>query len=147
MMALDEHGNPRGGIRTTYVDVPTAKYVIRPAASTPVIRQRRAYIATGGQKAANLMCGLSTAQIAFAPAKLKELYKNKQGYVKAVEKRLTELEKAGWSLPLYREMILARRGESELLRRGQTRSRNFHFFCSSSSRTFSSSSSSRLFVQ
>jgi hypothetical protein len=52
------------------------------------------------------MCGLSTAQIALAPAKLKELYKNKQGYVKAVETRLTALEKAGWSLPLYREMIL-----------------------------------------
>ena len=27
--------------------------------------------------------------------------------MKAVEKRLTELEKAGWSLPVYREMILA----------------------------------------
>ena len=32
MMALDEHGNPRGGIRNTYVDVPMAKYTIRPAA-------------------------------------------------------------------------------------------------------------------
>jgi hypothetical protein len=106
MMAMDEHGNPKGGIRTTYVDVPTGKYVIRPAAITPVIPNAAAYIATGGQNAANLMCGLSTAQIAFAPAKLKELYKNKQGYVKAVETRLTALEKAGWSLPLYREMIL-----------------------------------------
>jgi hypothetical protein len=103
---MDEHGNPKGGIRTTYVDVPTGKYVIRPAAITPVIPNAAAYIATGGQNAANLMCGLSTAQIAFAPAKLKELYKNKQGYVKAVETRLTALEKAGWSLPLYREMIL-----------------------------------------
>ena len=52
------------------------------------------------------MCGLSTAQIAFAPAKLKELYKSKQGYVKSVETRLTALEKSGWSLPLYREVIL-----------------------------------------
>jgi hypothetical protein len=34
------------------------------------------------------------------------MYKNKQAYLKAVEKRLTELEKAGWSLPLYRSMIL-----------------------------------------
>jgi Alpha/beta hydrolase domain len=106
MMALDEHGNPRGGIRTTYVDVPTAKYVIRPAATTPVIPNASAYIATRGQNAANQMCGLSTAQIAFTATKLKELYKNKQGYVKAVETRLTALEKAGWSLPLYREMIL-----------------------------------------
>ena len=106
MMALDENGNPRGGIRTTYVDVPTAKYVIRPAATTPVIPNASPYIATRGQQAANQMCGLSTAQIAIPATKLKELYKNKQAYVKAVETRLTALEKAGWSLPLYREMIL-----------------------------------------
>jgi hypothetical protein len=72
-----------------------------------VIPNGSAYIARGGQQAANQMCGLSTAQIAIPPDKLKALYKNKQGYVRAVEKRLTELEKAGWSLPLYREMILA----------------------------------------
>jgi hypothetical protein len=107
MMALDAHGNPLGGIRTAYVDVPTAKYVIRPAALNPVVANAAPYIAAGGQNAANLMCNLSTAQIAFAPPKLKELYKNKQGYVKAVETRLTTLEKAGWSLPLYREMILS----------------------------------------
>jgi hypothetical protein len=107
MMALDEHGNPRGGIRTTYVDVPAVKYVIRPAAITPVIPNAGAYIASRGQAAANQMCGLSTAQIAFTPEKLKSLYRNKQGYVKAVEARLAALEKAGWSLPLYRELILS----------------------------------------
>ena len=107
MMALDQYGNPQGGIRTVYVDVPTAKYVIRPAALNPVVANAAPYIAAGGQNAANLMCGLSTAQIAFAPAKLKELYKSKQGYVKSVETRLTALEKSGWSLPLYREMILS----------------------------------------
>jgi hypothetical protein len=107
MMALDPRGNPLGGIRTVYVDVPVAKYVIRPAALNPVVANAAPYIATGGQNAANLMCGLSTAQIAFPPATLKDLYKSKQGYVKAVETRLTALEKAGWSLPLYREMILA----------------------------------------
>ena len=53
------------------------------------------------------MCGLSGAQIAFPQARLKELYKNKKNYVSMVEKRLTELEKAGWSLPVYRELILA----------------------------------------
>jgi hypothetical protein len=107
MMALDEHGNPRGGVRTTYVDVPTFTYSIRPAAATPVVANASPYIAARGQAAANQMCGLSTAQLAFAPDKLKSLYKNKQAYVKAVETRLTALEKAGWSLPMYREMILA----------------------------------------
>jgi hypothetical protein len=106
MMSLDEHGNPRGGIRTVYVDAPAVAYKIRPAAATPVISPASAYITRGGLQAANQMCGLSTSQTAFAPAKMKELYKNKQGYVRAVEKRLTELEKAGWSLPVYREMIL-----------------------------------------
>jgi len=107
MMALDAHGNPRGGIPTTYVDVPVVAYKIRPPATNPVISPASAYISRGGLQAANQMCGLSTAQVAIAPAKLKELYKNKQGYVRAVERRLTELEKAGWSLPVYREMILA----------------------------------------
>ena len=106
MMALDEYGNPRGGIRTTYVDVPTAKFTIRPAAASTVPADASAYIARGGQQAATQMCGLSTSQVAIAPAKLKDMYKSKQAYAKAVEKRLTELEKAGWSLPLYRSMIL-----------------------------------------
>jgi hypothetical protein len=107
MMALDENGNPRGGIRTVYVDVPAVAYKIRPAATSPVISPASAYIARGGLQAANQMCGLATSQTAFAPAKMKELHKSKQAYAKAVEKRLTELEKAGWSLPVYREMILA----------------------------------------
>jgi hypothetical protein len=107
MMALDEHGNPRGGIRTTYVDVPMAKYSISPAAQNPVVPNAAAFIASGGQQAANLMCRLSTSQADLPAAKMKALYKTRQGYATAVAKRLTELEKAGWSLPVYREMILA----------------------------------------
>ena len=106
MMALDEHGNPRGGIRTTYVDVPTSTYTIRPAAATPLIPNANAWIASRGQQGANQMCGLSTAQLPFAADTLKALYKNRRAYVKAVETRLIALEKAGWSLPLYRDMIL-----------------------------------------
>ena len=106
LMALDEHGNPRGGIRNPYVDMPTVKYGIRPAAITPLIANPSAYVARGGQNAANQMCGLSGYQVAFDAAKLKTLYKNKQAYVRAVEKRVAELERAGWSLPVYRDMIL-----------------------------------------
>ena len=105
-MALDEQGNPRGGIRNPYVDVPTVKYGIRPPAITPLIANPSAYVTRGGQQAANQMCGLSGFQVPFDGAKLKALYKNKQAYAKAVEKRVTELEKTGWSLPVYREMIL-----------------------------------------
>ena len=106
LMALDEHGNPRGGIRNPYVDVPTAKYVIRPPATEPVVPNANAWIASRGQQGANQMCGLGSAQLAFPEQRLKELYKNKKNYVSLVEKRLNELEKAGWSLPVYREWIL-----------------------------------------
>ena len=105
-MTLDEHGNPRGGIRTPYVDVPIAKYGLRPPATSPVIPNASAYVAAGGQQAANQMCGLSGTQVPIEPAKLKELYKTKKNYASMFEKRVKELEKAGWSLPLYRELIV-----------------------------------------
>jgi hypothetical protein len=106
VMALDEHGNPRGGIRNPYVDVPTAKYVIRPPAAEPLVPNANAWIAARGQQGANQMCGLGSAQLAFSADKLKGLYKNKRNYVSLVEKRVGELEKAGWSLAVYREWIL-----------------------------------------
>jgi hypothetical protein len=105
-MALDEHGNPRGGIRTPYVDVPVAKYGLRPPAVMPVIPNASAYVAAGGQQAANQMCGLSGTQIPMDPAMLKAMYKTPKNYVSSFEKRVKELEKAGWSLPLYRELII-----------------------------------------
>ena len=105
-LALDEHGNPRGGVRTVYVDVPVVRYGIRPAAVSPVVPNASPYIAARGQQAANQMCGLSGYQVPFEQAKLRSLYKNKRNYVSMVERRLTELEKAGWSLPMYREWIL-----------------------------------------
>jgi len=105
-MTLDGHGNPRGGIRTPYVDVPVAKYGLRPPATTPLIANPSVYVAAGGQQAANLMCGLSGTQIPIEPAMLKALYKTKKNYASLFEKRVKELEKAGWSLPLYRDLIL-----------------------------------------
>ena len=105
-MALDEHGNPRAGIRTPYVDVPVAKYGLRPPAATPLIANPSAYVAAGGQQAANQMCGLSGTQIPIDAAKLKEMYKTPRNYVASFERRAKELEKAGWSLPAYRDLIL-----------------------------------------
>jgi hypothetical protein len=105
-MALDEQGNPRGGIRSPYVDVPVVKYSIRPPAANPVVPNASAYIAAGGVQAATQMCGLAGAQAPFDAAKLKQLYKSKKNYVAMVEKRLNELEKLGWSLPVYHDMIM-----------------------------------------
>jgi hypothetical protein len=106
-MALDELGNPLGGIRNTYVDIPTARYGVPNTGAVPLIANPSAYVARGGQQAANQMCGLSAFQVDFSQAQLKQLYGSPRNYRAKVEKRLTELEKAGWSLPVYRQMILA----------------------------------------
>jgi hypothetical protein len=106
-MALDERKNPRGGIRNTYVDVPVAYYNVPNQGKSPVIPNPSAYVAAGGQQAANQMCNLSAYQIDLPKAELKQLYGSRQNFRTRVERRLTELEKAGWSLPVYRELILA----------------------------------------
>jgi hypothetical protein len=105
-MALDEVGNPRGGIRNPYVDVPVVKYRIRPAAANPPISNPSKWIVEHGAQSASQMCGLSAYQLALSKDELKKLYKNKKNYASMVEKRVAELEKAGWSLPLYRELIV-----------------------------------------
>jgi len=92
LMALDEHGNARGGIRNPYLDVPVAKYTARNTAA-PV----------GGNAQ---LCGLSVYTTPIAKAQLKKLYGSKANYVKKVDARLKELEKAGWSLPVYHDLIL-----------------------------------------
>src|SRR5262245_2682868 len=106
-MVLDELGNPKGGIRSPYVDVALTKYAVPNEGATPLISNPSAYVAKGGQQAANQMCGLSAFQTDFSKDQLKKLYGNKKTYRSKVEKRVGELEKAGWSLPVYREMILA----------------------------------------
>jgi hypothetical protein len=40
-------------------------------------------------------------------AKLRQMYGSTANYMKRFEARLSELEKAGWSLPVYRDLILA----------------------------------------
>jgi hypothetical protein len=105
-MLLDAHGNGVGGIRNPYVDVPTAKYVAVNTAAEPPIDNPNWWI-TQNAGGAGIMCRLSAYQTPFATAKLRELYGNPQEYRRRFEARLDELEAAGWSLPLYREMILA----------------------------------------
>ena len=53
------------------------------------------------------MCNLASYQLDFPRAKLRDLYRDKRTYVSRVERRLDELEREGWSLPVYREIILA----------------------------------------
>ena len=106
MMALDEHGNGLGGIRSPYVDVPTAMYVAVNAAAEPLIGNPSAFVKANGMMGAQIMCRLSAYQEPFPAARLRQLYGNKRAYTRKFEARLNELEAQGWSLPVYREMIL-----------------------------------------
>ena len=106
-MAFDETGNPRGGIRSPYVDVATVKYRISPPPANPPTPNPSAWMVANGPGGPGLMCRLSAYQVALSKDDLKKLYKNKKNYASLVEKRVGELEKAGWSLPMYRELILA----------------------------------------
>jgi hypothetical protein len=106
-MALDEHGNPLGGIRSPYVDVPTAKYAPVNTAAEPVIANPSEYVRVNGLQGAQTMCRLSAYQEPFSQAKLRELYGSKREYLRKFEARLGELEREGWSLPVYRDTILA----------------------------------------
>jgi len=79
---LDEHGNPVGGVRSSYLDVPTARYLANTTAP-------------GG----SLLCGFAGAQERFSPEKLAALYRNHGGYVSEAIRRINELEGDGWLLP------------------------------------------------
>lgn len=93
-MVLDENGNPKGGIRSPYVDLATVKYTAQATA------------APGKTGDAPLLCSLSNYVTPVPADKLKAAYKDKKNYVKKFEARLKELEKAGWILPVYHDLIM-----------------------------------------
>jgi hypothetical protein len=72
LMALDDHGNSRGGIRNPYVDLPTAKLGVRNEGAVPPIPNPGAWIAARGPAAATQMCGLAGYQMPFSKEQLKK---------------------------------------------------------------------------
>lgn len=106
LMATDEHGNVIGGIRNPYVDVPVASYHAVNSAADPLPAAVSAYVAANPGFGANIMCRLSAYQLPFDNAALEELYGSPRAYRSAFEQSLDELEDAGWSLPVYRDVIL-----------------------------------------
>jgi hypothetical protein len=106
-MALDALGNPLGGIRSPYVDVPTAKYAPVNTAADPVIANPSEYVRANGLQGAQIMCRLSAYQEPFSQAELLKLYGSKREYLRKFEARLDELEREGWSLPVYHDTIMA----------------------------------------
>ena len=107
LMALDQYGNPRGGIRNPYVDQPVKSFRVRNEGANPPIANAHPFVATRGVEAQNQLCSLAGYDVDLTQAQLRMLYKDKSDYVAKVTARVDELTKQGWSLPVYRDYILA----------------------------------------
>jgi hypothetical protein len=105
-MALDAKGNAKGGIRNPYVDVPVAKFSVRNEAAATPVPNPSPWIVAHGAGAPAQMCGLAGYEIPMSKDDLRKAYTDKKHYQDLVKKKLDELEKAGWSLPVYRDLIL-----------------------------------------
>jgi len=95
LMLLDQYGNPIGGIRNPYTDVPFATYI---AGNT---------LAAGQDPALAVVCRLSVYEIPFTKATLREMYGSKDNFLRKFEENLDEHEAEGWSLPVYHDLIMA----------------------------------------
>ena len=95
LMLLDEHGNPIGGIRNPYVDVPFATYI---AGNT---------LAQGQDPALAVVCRLSVYEVPFSKEQLREMYGSKANFLRRFEENLDMQEAEGWSLPVYHDLIMA----------------------------------------
>src|SRR5687767_11779638 len=91
-LALDEHGNAKGGIRNVWVDVPVATHGV---------------MGKGKTTATDRLCLLAGTKVPLPDAKLRQLYRGKDDYVARVERRLKELISEGWFLPEYADMVRA----------------------------------------
>ena len=86
-LALDEHGNAKGGIRNVWVDVPIATYGV---------------FGKGKTTAQDRLCQLAGTEVPLPEATLKKLYREQEPTTpKQVERRLQELVAEGWFLPEY----------------------------------------------
>jgi hypothetical protein len=113
LLALDEFGNVKGGIRNTYVDVPVKSFHVPNEGAEPRIANPNHFIAArrfNGQDPDAQLCGLGNFETALSNEQLKKLYKRPKSYYNKVAQRYDELVKAGWALPVYREMVLAEAG-------------------------------------
>jgi hypothetical protein len=106
-MALDETGNVRGGIRNPYVDIPAKKYAVRNEGASPPIPNAHPFVARRDAAARNQLCSLAGYETPLPADRLRALYGSPQKYREKVADRLEELTRSGWSLPVYKDVILA----------------------------------------
>jgi hypothetical protein len=107
LMALDAHGNPKGGIRNPYVDVPIAKYGFPNEGAMPPTPNTVPWVSRRTPQGIDGLCRITGYQLVIAGPELKKLYGSKDRYVAKVRARVDELTRQGWSLPVYRSQILA----------------------------------------
>jgi hypothetical protein len=105
LLALDAHGNVKGGIRTTYVDLPLYRYGVPNEANPTPIPNPSSHVA-GRQDGAAFYCRIAGYQTALAADQVKTLYKDKQDYRQQVERRLNQLIAEGWFVPAYKTVVL-----------------------------------------
>ena len=104
-VALDPHGNMRGGIRTTYVDVPTKKHGVPNEANPTPIPNPSTHV-RNRQDGAAFYCRIAGYEQPLAPETLKTLYRDAADYRRKVEQRYDALVREGWALPVYRKVVL-----------------------------------------
>lgn len=107
LIALDELGNPRGGIRSPYVDVPIAKFGVPNEGAVPATPNTVPWVALRGEAGIDQLCRLTGYQIPLAAGELRARYGSQAAYLAKVQQRVDELTRDGWSLPVYRDQILA----------------------------------------
>jgi hypothetical protein len=107
LLALDEFGNVKGGIRNPYVDVPIKSFHAPNEGADPPVANANPWVANRGVQGINQLCGLGNYEIELTKEQLKKLYKDPKDYQSKVARRYDELVKQGWALPVYRDMILA----------------------------------------
>ncbi len=91
-LALDEHGNAKGGIRNVWVDVPIATYGV---------------FGKGKTTQQDRLCQLAGTKVALADDVLRKMYKGSGDYTARVEQRLKQLIAEGWFLPEYADSVRA----------------------------------------
>ena len=89
-LALDEHGNAKGGVRNVWVDVPIAAYGV---------------FGKGKTTAQDRLCQLAGTEVPLPAATLEKLHSSKAHYAERVEQRLKQLIADGCSTPEVAEQL------------------------------------------
>jgi hypothetical protein len=103
VLALDPYGNPKGGVRNPYVDVPVRRYVTPNEPNPTPIPNPSPLTAVAGVP---LFCSIAGYEQPLTKEQLATLYKNKKDYQNKVERRTTELIKEGWISTAYKDLVL-----------------------------------------